>query len=58
MVIGRNIFIGAHYAVLKGSRIGADSIIGYGSVVTGDIPAGVVAAGSPARVLRPVPREG
>jgi maltose O-acetyltransferase len=58
VLIGRNVFLGAHCAVLKGSRIGADSVVGYGSVVTGDIPAGVIAAGSPARVIRPVPRAG
>jgi maltose O-acetyltransferase len=34
--------------------IGANSVVGAGSVVTRDIPAGVVAVGNPARVLRPV----
>jgi maltose O-acetyltransferase len=38
--------------ILKGATIGSDSVIGAGSVVTGTIPAGVVAAGNPARVIR------
>jgi acetyltransferase-like isoleucine patch superfamily enzyme len=39
---------------LKGVTIGARSVIGAGSVVTHDIPPGVVAAGNPARVIRPL----
>jgi maltose O-acetyltransferase len=34
--------------------IGEDSVIGAGSVVTRDVPAGVLAVGTPARVLRPL----
>ena len=34
--------------ILKGASIGDDSVIGAGSVVTGGIPAGVIAAGNPA----------
>lgn len=54
VVIGRNVFLGTGAIVLKGSVIGDNSVIGAGSVVTGHIPAGVVAAGNPARVLRTV----
>jgi len=57
VVIERNTFIGGRCVVLKGSRIGADSVIGHSSVVSGNIPPGVIAAGVPARVLRPVPRQ-
>jgi maltose O-acetyltransferase len=50
--LGENVFIGDSVKILKGVTIGADSVIGAGSVVTGAIPAGVVAAGNPARVIR------
>lgn len=46
--------IGANAVVLEGCRIGAGSVIAAGAVVTGDIPAGVVAAGHPARILKEV----
>ena len=38
--------------VLKGARIGENTIIGAGSVVTGEIPANVIAAGNPCKVIR------
>jgi acetyltransferase-like isoleucine patch superfamily enzyme len=38
--------------ILKGVKIGDNSIIGAGSVVTSDIPSNVVAAGNPAKVIR------
>ena len=50
--IGDNVFMGMSVKVLKGVTIGADSVIGAGSVVTSSIPAGVIAAGNPARVIR------
>ncbi|HTR73906.1 MAG TPA: DapH/DapD/GlmU-related protein [Solirubrobacterales bacterium] len=50
--IGDNVFVGTGARVLKGAAIGSDSVIGAGAVVTGEIPAGVVAAGNPARVVR------
>ncbi len=53
--IGNNVFIGARAMVLKGVSIGDDSVIGAGSVVVKDIPAGVVAAGNPCRVIRSLP---
>jgi acetyltransferase-like isoleucine patch superfamily enzyme len=54
VAIGRNVLLGAHCTIFKGSRIGDNSVVGHGSIVNGDIPAGVIAAGSPARVLRPL----
>lgn len=52
--IGANVWIGANVTVLPGVTIGENSVIGAGSVVTRDIPANVVAVGSPCRVLRPI----
>ena len=49
-----DVWIGANTVVCGGVTIGKGSVIGAGSVVTRDIPAGVVAAGVPCRVLRPV----
>lgn len=52
--IGRRVWIGGNSILLPGVTIGDDSVIGAGSVVTHSIPAGVVAAGNPCRVLRPI----
>ena len=52
--IGNNVWIGAGAVILPGITIGDDSVIGAGSIVTKDIPAGVVAVGNPCRVLRPI----
>ena len=47
-----DVFIGMNCLILKGVTIGKGTTIGAGSVVSGDIPPGVVAAGNPARVIR------
>lgn len=52
VVVGANVWIGYGAQILRGVTIGDNAIIGAGSVVTRDIPANAVAAGSPARVLR------
>lgn len=49
--IGRGVFVGARAIILKGVTIGDRAVIGAGAVVTGDVPAGAVAAGNPARIL-------
>lgn len=54
IVIGNNVWIGANSVVLPGVHIGENSVIGSGSVVTKDIPANVVAVGSPCKVLREI----
>jgi acetyltransferase-like isoleucine patch superfamily enzyme len=52
VVLGENVFVGDGVTILKGVQIGRDSVVGAGSVVTTSIPAGVIAAGNPARVVR------
>ena len=54
ITIGDGVWIAGGVTVLPGVSIGAGSIIGAGSVVTRDVPAGVIAAGNPARVLRAI----
>ena len=52
IVLGDNVWLAAGVIVCPGVTIGANSVIGAGSVVVGDIPAGVLAAGNPCRVIR------
>lgn len=52
--IGHNAWLGGGVIVCPGVTIGANTVVGAGSVVTRDLPADVVAVGSPARALRPV----
>lgn len=54
ITIEDNVWIGANVVVLPGVTIGENSVIGAGSVVTKDIPANVVAFGSPCRVYREI----
>ena len=55
ITIGNNVWLGGGVIVCPGGTIGDDSVIGAGAVVTRDIPAGVLAVGNPARVLRTIP---
>ena len=52
VVIGADVFVGARSIILKGATIGDGAVIGAGSVVAGDVPAGAVVAGAPARFVR------
>ncbi len=54
VTIGSNVWIGAGVTVLPGVTIGEGSVIGAGSLVTKDIPSGVLALGSPCRVVREI----
>jgi acetyltransferase-like isoleucine patch superfamily enzyme len=52
VVVGSNVWIGYGAQILRGVTVGDNAIIGASSVVTRDIPANAVAAGTPARVVR------
>jgi maltose O-acetyltransferase len=52
--VGDNVWLGSRVIVLKGVAIGRNSVIAAGSVVTRSIPPNVIAAGSPARVIRSI----
>lgn len=52
VVVGSNVWIGYGAAILRGVRVGDNSVIGANSVVTRDVPANAVVGGVPARILR------
>ncbi len=52
VVIEENVWIGEKSLILKGSKIGKNSIIGAGSVVSGKVPANVIFAGNPAKEIK------
>jgi maltose O-acetyltransferase len=52
--IGSDVWIGGGAIICPGVTVGSRSVIGAGSIVTRDLPDGVVAAGNPCRVIRPV----
>lgn len=54
ITIEDNVWLASNVTVCGGVTIGHDTVIGAGSVVTKDIPAGVFAAGNPCRVIRPI----
>lgn len=54
IVVGDNVWLGGGAILCPGVSIGDDAVVGAGAVVTRDLPAGVVAVGAPARVLREI----
>ena len=54
IAIGDNVWVGGNSVILPGVHIGSNTVIGAGSVVTKDIPDGVIAAGNPCRVIRKI----
>jgi maltose O-acetyltransferase len=52
IVLEQNVWLGARVIVLRGVTIGADSVIGAGSVVTRDMPPRSLAVGAPAKVIK------
>lgn len=57
VTIGDNVWIGGNSVICPGVRIGSNTVIGAGSVVTKDIPDWVIAAGNPCRVIREITEE-
>lgn len=58
VVIEDNVWLGLNVVVLKGVHIGKNSLIGANSLVTKDIPANVIAAGNPCKVIKQIePKE-
>ena len=54
VVIGKNVWIGAHATILPGVTIGDNSVIAAGAVVTKDVPRDTVVAGVPAKVIKKI----
>lgn len=57
ITVGDNVWFGASVTVLPGVTIGSNTVIGAGSVVNRDIPSGVIALGTPCKVLREITEE-
>lgn len=57
ITIGSHVWIGGGVQILPGVKIGSNVVIGSGSVVTKDIPDGVIAVGNPCRVIRKIAEE-
>ena len=57
ITIGNNVWIGGGVQVMPGVSIGDNTVIGSGSIVTKDIPGGVIAAGNPCKILRKITPE-
>lgn len=51
-IIEDNVLIGANAVILEGVRVGANSVVAAGAIVTQDVPANVVVAGSPAKIIK------
>lgn len=54
ITIGNNVWIGGNTVILPGITIGDDTVIGAGSIVTKNIPANVLAAGNPCRIIKKI----
>ncbi len=57
ITVGNNVWLGGNVVILPGVTIGDNAVIGAGSVVTKDVPANVIAAGNPCRVIRAITEE-
>jgi len=52
ITIGKNVWVAAAAAILKGVKIGDNSVVGFGSIVTEDVPNNCVVVGNPAKVVK------
>lgn len=52
VIIGNNVWIGAHATILPGINIGNNAVIAAGAVVTKDVLANTVVAGNPAKIIK------
>ena len=52
VIIEDDVLIGANAVVLEGVRVGQGSVVAAGAIVTEDVPAGVVVAGAPAKIIK------
>lgn len=57
VAVGENVWVGGGAILCPGVRIGRNSVIGAGSIVTKDIPENVIAAGNPCRVIKRLEEE-
>lgn len=57
VAIGDDVWVGGNTVVNPGVTVGSNVVIGSGSVVTKNVPGGVIAAGNPCKVLRPITDE-
>ena len=54
IVLGKNVWVGAHATILAGVTVGDNAVIAAGAVVTKDVPENTVVGGVPARVLKKI----
>jgi acetyltransferase-like isoleucine patch superfamily enzyme len=54
IVIGNNVFIGINCTILPGVKIGDNTVVGAGSIVTKELPGGFVYAGNPAKAIKTI----
>lgn len=54
IVIGDNVWLGANVSILPGVTIGDSTVVGFGAVVTKDLPANSLAVGNPAKVIKTI----
>ena len=54
VIVEDNVLIGANSVVIEGIRIGKGAVVGAGSIVLQDVPAGAVVGGNPAKIIKTV----